>query len=81
MRDVISTSDAIDLPSFHVMLFMYPILCLEWCMLRSCPYGPLSLQCDGKTDTPGSSLMGKDVSDARFDFLLGTSADYFKSYG
>ena len=45
------------------------------------PMDHLLLQCDGKTDTPGSSLMGKDVSDACFDFLLGTSADYFKGYG
>ena len=68
------------------LLCMSCYLCTLFCVGRGTRYNPvpmdhLSLQCDGKTDTPGSSLMGKDVSDACFDFLLSTSADYFKSYG
>ena len=68
------------------LLCMSCYLCTLFCVWRGARYDPvpmdhLSLQCDGKTDTPGSSLMGKDVSDACFDFLLGTSTDYFKSYG
>ena len=35
------------------------------------PMDHLSLQCDGNTESPGSSLMGKDVN-----LLLSTSADF-----